>query len=38
MLSATKGSSIKLRFWGRESESLSLAIRDLIDNHFGEEQ
>ena len=38
MLSAAKGSSIKLRFWGRERVSLSLAIRDLIDNHFGEEQ
>jgi phosphocarrier protein len=38
MLSAAKGSSIKLRFWGRECESLSLAIRDLIDSHFGEEQ
>ena len=38
MLSAAKGSSIKLRFWGRESESLSIAICDLIDNHFGEEQ
>ena len=38
MLSAAKGSSIKLTFWGRESESLSLAIRDLIYSHFGEEQ
>ena len=38
MLSAAKGSSIKLRFWGRESESLSIAIRGLIDDHFGEEQ
>jgi phosphocarrier protein HPr len=38
MLSAAKGSSIKFRFWGRECESLSIAIRDLINNHFGEEQ
>ena len=39
MLSAAKGSSIKLRFWGRESESLSIAICDLIDNQlFGENE
>ena len=38
MLAAAKGSFIKLKFWGREHVSLAFAIRDLVDNHFGEEQ
>ena len=36
MLAATKGSFIKLKLWGKEQEGLGFAIRDLIENHFGE--
>jgi phosphotransferase system HPr-like phosphotransfer protein len=37
MLAATKGTYIKLKSWGKEHHSLAIAIRNLVDNHFGEE-
>ena len=37
MLAAAKGSCIKLKLWGRDQNALELAIRDLINNNFGEQ-
>ena len=37
MLAATKGSYVKFKLWGREYKGLEKEIRDLIDNHFGED-
>lgn len=36
MLAANKGSCIRVKFWGNEHQKLASAIRDLVDNHFGE--
>ena len=37
MLAASKGSSIKLKLWGKDQNALEVALRDLINNNFGEE-
>ena len=37
MLAASKGSSIKLKLWGNDQNALEIALRDLINNNFGEE-
>lgn len=37
MLAATKGSYVTFKLWGREYKGLEKAIRDLVENHFGED-
>ena len=37
MLAATKGSYIRVKLWGKEYQALSVSIRNLIDNQFGED-
>ena len=37
MLAASKGSSIKLKLWGKDQNALEVALCDLINNNFGEE-
>lgn len=37
MLAASKGSYIRVKVWGNKHGALANAIRNLIDNHFDEE-